>query len=134
MTTYTKQETFDTVARHLLRQSEKSIDPMIPGSGCAYRGADGRKCAAGCLIPDSSYGRWMEDRVVTVVLSRLDADDFFGHEARIVADLQNCHDSVQVDKWKSDLLRIGLYWELDCSVLDSFKWDEDEQRYVDETQ
>ena len=47
------QEVFDRVASHLLTQSARSLLP--DGSGCAYRGANGRMCAVGCLIADYEY-------------------------------------------------------------------------------
>lgn len=53
---YTKQEAFDTMVAHLRRQGKPSV--LTGGSSriyCAYRGADGSKCAVGCLIPDDDY-------------------------------------------------------------------------------
>ncbi len=47
----TAQEVFDQVARHLLSQGVKSRNSY----SCAYRGANGLKCAAGCLISDNEY-------------------------------------------------------------------------------
>lgn len=52
----TAQEVFDQVATHLLTQNAKSVK----GSGCAYRGDGGMKCAAGCLIADDEYKPEME--------------------------------------------------------------------------
>jgi hypothetical protein len=45
----TEQEVFDQVARHMLKQRARS---WLQDDVCAYRGADGLKCAAGCLISD----------------------------------------------------------------------------------
>ena len=53
-----QQEIFDKVATHLIAQGKQSLGarPVFIGdAGCAYRGADGTMCAAGCLIPDDEY-------------------------------------------------------------------------------
>lgn len=52
-----QQEIFDKVATHLIAQGKQSLapDPHHEGEVCAYRGADGTMCAAGCLIPDDEY-------------------------------------------------------------------------------
>lgn len=47
------QEVFDYVVTHMFTQNQRSLLP--DGSGCAYRGSDGRMCAVGCLITDDEY-------------------------------------------------------------------------------
>jgi len=47
------QEFFNTVVTKLIEQGRPSINTY--GSGCAYRGAEGTKCAIGILIPDEEY-------------------------------------------------------------------------------
>lgn len=47
----TAQEVFTQIKDHLLKQGERSLLPAIYDN-CAYRGADGKKCAAGCLMTD----------------------------------------------------------------------------------
>lgn len=58
-----KQEIFDKVVSHLRAQKKQAL-----GSNyiCAYRGVDGTKCAAGCLITDEVY----EARVLGAELLR----------------------------------------------------------------
>ena len=57
----TAQEVFDQVAKHLLTQMKKSVAKRAAESAsdskdyCMYRGFDGTKCAAGCLISDDEY-------------------------------------------------------------------------------
>lgn len=55
----TEQETFDIVVRGLASQGwEQSLDPEPSADGVkayALRGAGGRKCAVGWLIPDEHY-------------------------------------------------------------------------------
>jgi hypothetical protein len=64
----TAQEVFDQVATHLLTQRQRSTTK----GNCAYRGDDGLKCAAGCLLgPDdgSCY-------VVSLVIIQYTANSF----------------------------------------------------------
>jgi len=57
----TAQEVFDTVKNHLFKQGAKSAKRIdFFGDTCAYRGRDGLKCAAGCLIGDDEYVASME--------------------------------------------------------------------------
>ena len=61
--TATEQEVFDQVATHLIRQCRKSLKELSllrPVGAGAYRGDDGLKCAAGCLIADDEYDIGME--------------------------------------------------------------------------
>lgn len=46
----TEQQVFDQVAGHLLTQKE-----VLPSPACFYRGPNGLKCAAGCLIANDEY-------------------------------------------------------------------------------
>jgi len=55
-----KQEFFDKVARHLLTQNAKSIEAFERNAKCLYRGPNGMKCVAGCLIPDELYSENFE--------------------------------------------------------------------------
>lgn len=88
MARLTKQQAFDTVAKHLFTQGKMSVNAI--GHTCMYRGRDGLKCAIGVLIPDTEYQPEFEqngainiaDRVPT--LMRLDRV--------FLSDLQNVHD------------------------------------------
>lgn len=52
----TKQEIFNTVCEHLVQQGGRSTVPNSSGyMQCAYRGEDGRKCAAGVLLKDEHF-------------------------------------------------------------------------------
>ncbi len=87
----TKQETFDIVVNHLRGMTEQSRAPVL-GSTCAYRGANGAKCAVGCLIPDAVYHKRLEGYAansywVAPVLESL------GHDVLLCEDLQMVHDN-----------------------------------------
>ena len=60
------QNTFDTVVRHLAQQG----GPSRGFSKCLYRSSDGRKCAVGCLIPDSMYTPEMEGCMARSLITR----------------------------------------------------------------
>lgn len=59
-----RQSKFDAaaVARHIreCRRLTLPVTPLPSVGTCAYRGARGRKCAVGVLIPDSKYTPSME--------------------------------------------------------------------------
>lgn len=106
-----KQETFDTVVSFLIAQGK----PAKGRDGCMYRGPDGTKCAAGCLIPDEMYSEDMEgggigirlvnypkplpyswewrSKMVSSVLANC------GHDLELVNDLQYAHDDSTLIGW-----------------------------------
>lgn len=84
----TKQQIFDQVARHLLKQGERAVDT---GGRCMYRSACGLMCAAGCLISDEEYtpgidkhGSWS-----SVVMSGFVGEDHID----LIGALQRMHDA-----------------------------------------
>lgn len=86
------QEVFDKVAVHLLTQKQKSILAF----GCAYRGEDGRKCAAGVLIPDDQYTPQMEGKGWTSLTKEV-VDNKYSKE---IQELQNIHDIRYSFEWQ----------------------------------
>lgn len=110
---FTKQQTFDIVSRHLIRQNAKSRD----GKGdCLYRDSNGNRCAAGCLIPDDRYSANLDGN--TVYASKIEylfVD--LGHDIDILKDLQEIHDSYDVEKWREEL-RL-------CAISHNLKFTED---------
>lgn len=131
------QETFDTVARHLLTQGEKStkMEKMGKLNGedvlqpfCAYRGEGGLKCAIGVLIPDDLYDSDFECRAIYFiqgpVLDAVTPDDIeeyhFGEN--FLEKLQLVHDEGDpngdlITQWKRELRAIAESYGLDHSVL-----------------
>ncbi len=90
------QKTFNKVVNFLLKQNKKSIDPS---ELCMYRGPEGTKCAAGCLIPDQLYDKSLEgipvgnfNKVGELIKSQ-------GHNVTFVRELQLIHDEYDVVKW-----------------------------------
>lgn len=106
----THQETFDTVAVHLLTQNKQSLDPKT--GTCLYRGPNGLKCAVGALIPDDKYHRSLEGHSagagkVAEILESL------GHSTRLCDRLQGVHDGWTPYHWPLMLREIAKDLGLD---------------------
>lgn len=97
----TKQETFDAVVTHLRKQGRKALSAH---GKCAYRGSDGTKCAAGCLIPDGEYEPTIEGASVTGLC------DLFvrlGHDVTLLYRLQMAHDTYLTTEWEKEFADIA---------------------------
>jgi hypothetical protein len=85
----TLQEVFNIVSTHLLTQIKRSMSTRPGSFGCAYRGKDGMKCAAGVLIPDDQYNSRMEGIYWGgLVLEHLVENKF----TQEIVELQDIHD------------------------------------------
>lgn len=98
------QETYDHVKNHLLTQNREA---RLYGS-CAYRSADGLKCAIGCLIPDDKYDPAFEGMLWSsnVTLRKL-VESVTSASARLLTELQDLHDWTDTFNWKSGLFAIA---------------------------
>ncbi|RWB08803.1 MAG: hypothetical protein EOQ39_18680 [Mesorhizobium sp.] len=103
----TPQEIFDKVATHLLTQNAKSQDLL--GGTCLYRGSKGLTCAVGCLISDEAYAKGMEGSAFTNLMEvwSMRLPVWFPANQQLLAALQRCHDSLDVDHWRSRLAEIA---------------------------
>lgn len=104
----TNQETFDIVARHLVKQGCRSYEY---GFGCVYRSSDGKKCAVGALIPDELYSKEMEGKtavheIVAPVLTKL------GHDPDFCNALQMVHDGTCSNNFIPALKEVATSWRL----------------------
>lgn len=86
----TRQETFNTVVAHLRQQGRQAVNSG--GRQCQYRGEDGLKCAAGCLIPDEDYRKDFEGRGVMTNTEIATLIRRLGHDVELVSSLQDIHD------------------------------------------
>jgi len=93
------QEIFDKVATHLLKQGRRSTQPES-GEMCAYRGADGTKCAVGVLIPDELYNDMMEGRTIVGLLDseQYNLPEWMSKNEGLLGSLQSVHD--RESRWK----------------------------------
>lgn len=95
--TMTAQEVFDASGCHLIRQGAQSVTPLT----CAYRGPEGRMCAAGIFIPDdvyakhadpdSEFGNALEAQSWSVLAKQLG----LSAHTELVQELQVVHDDAE---------------------------------------
>ena len=113
----TRQEMFDTAAKHLLTQRTRSIGN---DNYCNYRGQQGRMCAIGPMIPDEKYSPEMEGLVVgnDVVWNAmgLDSNDR-GDLETLARKLQHIHDSSAPTAWPYMLLAVALALNLNTAMV-----------------
>ena len=103
----TAQEVFDWIVYNLRKQGDRSMQ----GNGCAYRGRDGLKCAAGWCIADDEYTptlenwRWKE-------LAFQNAKVPVEH-ACLIQGLQTVHDDVDAyDSWEDGFDTVASQFNL----------------------
>ena len=117
----TAQEIFDKSAVGLLTQKAKSY--LVNPDGhesmvCAYRGANGKKCAAGFCIEDSLYTESMEKNTITGVIQQFGLKELAVHEVVLVT-LQSIHDGVSIGAWRAALLDLAKTRELSTEKIDN---------------
>lgn len=114
----TAQEVFDQVATHLLKQNEQS---RSADDWCAYRGANGLMCAAGCLIADDEYKVAFDTggNAPSKGWDSLIADGFVPRaHSELIQGLQHVHDCYPPDQWRSALARTASGFGLYATVLE----------------
>jgi len=105
----TAQEVFTQIKDHLLKQSERSILPICDDN-CAYRGADGKQCAAGCLMTDEEASTITEGKTWDSLVQKGKVTHF--HNA-LISDLQRIHDQYSdVDDWPELLQNLAYKYNL----------------------
>lgn len=112
----TAQEVFDQVAKHLLTQRKKneSLDRELGIKTCRYRGDNGLKCAAGCLIADDEYHPSMEGLSWDVLVGQFKLSDRY---SRLISELQMIHDSFDPKNWLIILKKLAEKWDLNNKIL-----------------
>lgn len=111
----TPQQVFDRVVAHLRKQGQRSV--ISTGAGlptkCVYRGAGGRKCAAGCLIADDEYKPDMEGRLWGELISVYSVTSA---HVELIEALQTVHDGVAPKGWEFALRRVANEFALDYTA------------------
>jgi len=120
---FSAQQVFNYVARHLLEQSEKSVDVFT--ASCKYKTAQGLKCAAGCLISSEEYSEDFEGKSWLRIVERT---DFTAHE-QLIQKLQELHDGWPVHLWLEELKAIARRFKLSTSQLAFYFWNAELCRY-----
>lgn len=107
---YSAQEVFDHVATHLIQQTSRSESE----DGCRYRGPDGLKCAAGCLISDEEYSEDFEEKgwISLVANSKVPAV-----HKDLIYKLQDLHDWDAPNLWKQKLVLLAQDFKLNALAL-----------------
>ncbi len=110
----TAQEVFEQSARHLLAQKEKSICEDELWRDCAYKGSEGKKCAAGCFISDEEYKKDFEHQTWSELVEEQKAPS---EHHSLIWDLQVVHDNSKVEDWKAELIVLGKEWGLNTDFI-----------------
>lgn len=120
-----QQDIFTSIVTQTLRQGARSLRADKTGKSmpvCAYRGAEGRKCAVGGVLPDEVYSPDMDQAAGTIadVLEQLTVR--YGAEAEIVKEItrdldlltrcQHVHDDVLPEDWYNEFARIARDFDL----------------------
>lgn len=109
----TAQEMFNKVAAHLLSQGKRAIDEH---HRCRYRGANGTKCAIGCLITDDRYSPGIEASGAQDIHVREAAG--YGIELiGLACDLQKIHDNASPANWRTTLENLATLYGLTTEVI-----------------
>lgn len=99
-----EQQIFNQVVAHLRKQGVQSINDK---GVCAYRGAGGKMCAAGCLISDDEYTPLMDDNGDGLDWEVGVIRGIFPEEhAELIKALQSVHDSHEIN-WERGFKRIA---------------------------
>lgn len=125
----TKQEAFDTIARHLLTQKKRASialpgAPLFGTADCQYRvekpGRHPLRCAIGCLIPKSKYDPYLEGNNITddVVSELLDQLGYSTIQAVFFAEIQELHDRTPPAEWRAELRIFAKKYELQDYIID----------------
>ena len=113
------QEIFDAATIHLMGMDGPSLD--ADGDACVYRGHNedcefnGQMCAVGLFIKDEHYDDDLEGQgisggqaVADAVAKSWGQDDLTVAQLSLLADLQNAHDHITVDRIWSKAIAVSL--------------------------
>jgi hypothetical protein len=115
-----EQEVFDQVARHMIKQKTRS---WLQDGACAYRGEEGLKCAAGCLISDeeATMLNLADESINTLPWSCLIIRGVAPDRHRsLISSLQAIHDNpdyVPEDDWGDRLKELAKQRGLNYKVV-----------------
>lgn len=109
------QETFTTVATHLLKQGKRAT--WMSGV-CAYHDPNGLKCAVGCLIPDEEYDvdfdqGWSLPEVIAA------SPSLQKHDRALLRQLQRIHDSHKPETWEISLREFARTYGFEMPLTSS---------------
>lgn len=113
-------EAVRTVRTFLLEQGGPATTlDRIGEALCAYRGDNGRKCAVGCLIPDSEYDPYIEGLGVGTIGKKYFPKSLMGIDRAFLAKMQSIHDTFNSKNDRAESLN-ELPREWDEYINDKF--------------
>ncbi len=116
----TKQQIFDTVVNHFKAQKVQAVYEDT----CVYRAPDGKRCAAGILIPDKYYRETMEGHSFGRMGVTGQLPKSLTRNTPLIEQLQTVHDRSDEDLLTRNnylkLEEIAQIHKLDTEVLDKF--------------
>ncbi len=123
MTYLTRQEAFDKAYKGLAGQGFKKSILSNGLESCAYRGADGLKCAVGFLIPDEKYQKKFEGVAVCepyelvserreILEELFEAANIDPEDALFYEGLQYAHDNSEVIDMETNLRNLAKMYHL----------------------
>lgn len=120
------QEIFNTVVKHLFAQGERAGIKSPNGAFyCQYRTPDGKKCAAGALLPDEYYNERMEGTNWQSICQdgHFSIPDWMKEHSILIDDLQTAHDLLEnwksVNSMKTVFRQIAQRYNLSDKVLEN---------------
>lgn len=97
----TKQDLFNHVARHLIRQNEQSRGGV--GDTCMYRNGRGLSCAIGCCINGENYRPSFEGKAfsggIYIAVEKSIGRQLESDEIGMLSDLRKIHDDWEPMDW-----------------------------------
>ena len=112
-----KQKLFDFVAKSIIDQGRKSVNPL---DRCAYRGMGGCKCAIGLLISDEDYDSDLDTYSISMKAAAEDGPGKYPTASQF-RDLAIRTANKIADEWDVDVDFLCLLQEAhDRSGYDSF--------------
>jgi hypothetical protein len=110
----TKQQIFDKVAKHLLKQGKRSKNEE---GDCRYRSPDGTRCAVGCLIPTNLYHGKLEGVSAEALPNALLRQMGVHLNKLLLSRLQSVHDDIEPEYWRDSLGNVAKDFRLSTKVL-----------------
>ena len=132
----TKQDVFNKVALHLMRQSKKSMGHSAVGvDTCQYISDDGSRCAVGCLLSEEIVEKYdLEGKNWKLFFHKA----VFGSSAsenqdcELLQYLQLVHDTHDERDWYTELKRVAGMFNLNSEILEGFTWSVAEEKWIEE--
>jgi hypothetical protein len=121
----TRQEAFDRIARHLIKQGRPGGEVSPNGFSCQYRAADGSACAIGVLLNDERAQAFDEEGAALANIPPECLPDWIERDIRFYDALQDAHDKPTrtdaewLPAWRAEMYHIAGRYNLDPSILES---------------